>query len=106
MRQHAARLHTLHDAIMARLRGSTLTERSSVAFNPETFRWVLSFQSLSDAEFDVISGMRFRFGSSSVQWDAAENSEDGHKTIRVGGLTDTQAREFVTSVTARFNGRA
>jgi hypothetical protein len=106
MRQHEARLRNLHDAIVARLRGSTLRDRFSVGFNPETLRWVISFQSLSDAEFDVISDMPFRLGSNSVQWDIAENSEGGHKTLRVGRLTDTQAREFVSAVAARFRGRA
>ncbi len=102
MRQHEARLRNLHDAIVARLRNSTLNDRFSLGFNPETLRWVISFQSLSDAESDAISGMPFRLGSNSVQWDAAENSEGGHKTIRVGVLTDTQAREFVIAVAARF----
>jgi len=101
-KQHEARLHTLHDAIVARLRSSILKNRFSLGFNPETIRWVLSFQSLSDGEFDVISGMPFRLGCNSVQWDVAESSEGGHKTIRVGGLTDTQAREFVSAVAARF----
>jgi len=102
MRQHAARLRTLHDAIVARLRNSLLKDRFTVGFNPETLRWVIGFQSLSDAEFDVISGMPFRLGLNSVRWDVAENAEGGHKTILVEGLTDTQAREFVSAVATRF----
>ena len=73
-----------------------------MGFNPETLRWVIGFQSLCDAEFDVISGMPFRLGLNSVQWDVAENAEGGHKTILVEGLTDTQAREFVSAVATRF----
>ena len=73
-----------------------------MGFTPETSRWVIGFQSLSDAEFDVISGMQFRLGSNLVRWDVTENAEGDHKTILVGGLTDTQAREFVSAVAARF----
>ena len=73
-----------------------------MGFNPETLRWVIGFQSLSDAEFDVISGMQFRLGSNLVRWDVTENAEGDHKTILVGGLTDTQAREFVSAVATRF----
>jgi hypothetical protein len=73
-----------------------------VGFNPETLRWVIGFQSLSDAEFAVISVMPFRLGSNSVQWDVAENAQGGRKTILVGGLTDTRAREFVSAVATRF----
>jgi len=73
-----------------------------VGFTPETSRWVIGFQSLSDAEFDVISGMQFRLGSNLVRWDVTENAEGDHKTILVGGLTDTQAREFVSAVATRF----
>jgi hypothetical protein len=102
MRQGEARIRNLHDAIVARLQASKLRNRFSVGFNPETLRWVIGFQRLSDAEFDLISGVPSRFNSHSVQWDVAENSEGGHKTIRVGGLTDTQAREFVSAVATRF----
>ena len=102
MRQGEARLRNLYDAIVARLRSSKLRDRFSVGFNPETLRWVITFQNLSDQEFDVISGIPSRLASDSVQWDVAENSEGGHKTIRVGGLTDTQAREFVSAVATRF----
>jgi hypothetical protein len=102
MRQHAARLRTLHDAIVARLRNSLLRDRFSVGFNPETLRWVIGFQSLSVVEFDLISGMPFRLGSKSVQWDVVENAEGGRKTILVGGLSDTQAREFASAVATRF----
>src|SRR5207302_8888378 len=102
MRQHAARLRTLHDAIVARLRNSLLKDRFTVGFNPETLRWVIGFQSLCDAEFDVISGMPFRLGLNSFQWDVAENAEGGDKTILVEGLKDTQEGEFDIGVWKRL----
>src|SRR5437879_452603 len=89
-------LHTLQ----ARLR-----DRFTVGFNPETSRWVISFEKLSESEFNDIFNVSSRLGLDPTQWDVSGKAER-HRTIRIASLTSTQARDFARAVAARFQGRA
>lgn len=99
-------LRNLYDAIVAYLTSSILRDRSTVGFNPETSRWVISFEKLSESEFNDIFNVSYRLGLNPAQWDVSGNSEERHRTIRIVGLTSTQARDFARAVAARFQVRA
>jgi len=96
------RLRNLHDAIEVRLAGSRLKDRFSVGFNPETSRWVISFEKLSQKEFNEISNASSRLGLDPTQWDVGGNSKERRKTVRIVGLTTTNARDFARAVAVRF----
>ena len=91
----------LHDAMVARLASSTLRNRFNVDFNEETSHWEISFNRLSEDEFNVIFAVRLRV---STNWHLGGNS--GHRTIRIIGIPGSQARDFARAVAARFQGRA
>jgi hypothetical protein len=94
-------LRNLHDALVAYLASSTLKKRCTVGFSPETSRWIISFEKLSEGEFNDISNVASRLGLDSTQWDVTGTSED-NKTIRIAGLTSTQARDFARAVATQF----
>jgi hypothetical protein len=96
------RLRNLHDAIEMRLAGSRLKDRFSVGFNPETSRCVISFERLSQSEFNDISNVSSRLGLDSTQWDIGGNLKERRRTVRIAGLTTTHARDFARAVAARF----
>lgn len=95
-------LRNLHDTIVAYLAGSTLRDRFTVGFNPETSRWVISLEKLSESEFNDIFNISSRLGLDPAQWDVGGNSEERHRTIRIAGLTSTQARDFARAVAHVF----
>jgi hypothetical protein len=94
-------LRNLHDALVTYLTGSKLKNRFTVGFNPETSRWVIGFEKLSESEFNDICNVSARVGSKPTQWDVSGDS-GSNRTIRIAGLTRTQARDFTRAVTARF----
>lgn len=96
------RLRNLHDAIELHLAGTRLKDRFSVGFNPETWRWVISFERLSQKEFNEISNVSSRLGLDSTQWDVSGNLKECRRTVRIGELTTTHARDFARAVVARF----
>jgi hypothetical protein len=91
----------LYDAMVARLTRSTLRHRFDINFNEETLRWEISFNQLSEEEFNLIFLVRLRAASS--RWRLGGNS--GHRTIRIIGLTGGQARDFSRAVALRFRGQ-
>ena len=93
---------TLHEAMVARLAHSRLRDRFSIGLTPETLRWVISFNNLSEAEFSIILEVPALQRSDSTQWDVGD---EAGKAIRVTNLTDTQAREFVSAVATRFKAQ-
>ena len=99
-------LRNLHDAIVAYLTSSTLRDRFTVGFNPETSRWVISIEKLSESEFNDTFNVSSRLGLDPTQWDVGGISEERHRTIRIAGLASTQARDFARAVAAHFQGRA
>ena len=74
-----------------------------MGFNPETSNWVISFERLSQREFNEISNVSSRLGLDPTQWDVGGNPKERHKTIRIAGLPSTQARDFARAVAARFH---
>ncbi len=90
---------TLHEAMVARLARSALRDKFNIGLNPETLRWVISFNNLSETEFNTVLNVPALQRSNSSQWDVG--TEAG-KAIRVANLTDTQARELVSAVAMRF----
>jgi hypothetical protein len=96
-------LRNLHDALVTYLTGSKLKNRFTVGFNPETSRWIIGFEKLSETEFNDIFSVSSRLGLDPSQWDVSGNPGDRQRTIRIAGLTRTQAREFARAVTARFH---
>lgn len=85
-----------------RLAGTRLKDRFSVGFNPETSRWVISFEKLSQKEFNQISDVSSRLGLDSTQWDVSGNLKECRRTVRIAELTTTNARDFARAVAARF----
>jgi hypothetical protein len=90
---------TLHEAMVARLARTSLRDRFSIGLNPETLRWVISFENLSETEFNNVLEVPTLQRPESAQWDVGK---EAGKAIRVANLTDTQAREFVSAVATRF----
>jgi hypothetical protein len=95
------KIRNLHEALSLQLTNSTLKDRFSVGFNPQSSRWTISFNKLSDSEFKLILDILSRLRSGSTQCDVG-GSDDAQKTTRVGGLTNTQAREFAHALATRF----
>ena len=89
----------LHEAMVARLTRSTLKDRFSVGLNPETFRWAINQNSLSETELNTILDVPAIQKLESSQCDVVK--EPG-KTIRIANLTDTHVREIVNAVATRF----
>jgi hypothetical protein len=90
---------TLHEAMGARLARTSLRDRFSIGLNPETLHWVISFNDLTETEFNIILQVPALQKPESTQWDVGK---EAGKVIRVANLTDTQAREFVSAVATRF----
>jgi hypothetical protein len=88
-----------------RLTNSTLRNRFSVGFNPETSRWNISFHNLSDDEFNIILGIRSQLGSNLTKWDLGGTLGEAQQAIRAERLTNTQARGFTHAVAARFRNQ-
>jgi hypothetical protein len=93
----------LRDAMVARFARSALRDRVSVDFNTETLQWEISFSGLSEDEFNALFAVPFRIVPTT--WELGDNSESGHRVIRIRGLTGSQARDFARAVTARFRIR-
>jgi hypothetical protein len=99
-------LRILNDALVIYLKRSTLKNRFAVGFNPEISRWVISLDKLSETEFNDIFTLSSRLGLDSTQWDISGNADEPLRTIRIAGLTNTQARDLVRAVALRFKSRA
>jgi hypothetical protein len=98
-------LRNLHDALVTYLTSSTLKNRFTVGFNPETSHWVIGFEKLSETEFKDIFSVASRLGLDPTQWHVSGNSEERQRTIRIVGLTSTLARDFIRAVALRFKIR-
>ena len=96
------RLRNLSDAIEMRLADTRLKDRFSVGFNPETSRWVISFEKLSQKEFNEILDVSSRLGLDPTQWDIGGNLKEHRRTVRIAGLTTTHARSLAIAVAAHF----
>ncbi len=73
-----------------------------MGFNPETSRWVISFEKLSQNEFNEVSDVFSLLGLDPTQWDAGGNAKERHRTVRIAALASTQARDFARAAAARF----
>jgi hypothetical protein len=95
-------LQNLHDALVTYLEGSALKSRFTVGFNPDTSRWVITFDKLSETEFNDIFSVSSRLALDPTQWDVSGNAGEAQRTIRIAGLTNTQARDFARAAAAQF----
>jgi hypothetical protein len=93
---------TLHGKLAASLAITSIAERSSVDSNGETLRWEFSFSRLTDGELKGVIEATKASVSGTVQFNVGEDDPGDDRAVGVVDLSDGEAREFVTALTATF----
>jgi hypothetical protein len=93
---------TLHGKLAASLAITSIAERSSVDNNGGTLRWEFGFSRLTDGELKGVIEATKASVSGTAQFNVGEDAPGDDRAVGVVDLSDGEARDFVTALTATF----